>query len=645
MKNNFFIKVVIFFTLTLSAYADCDVSLENPHTLECGGFTMDIGGFSSPCCSYNNVNFDIFDDFRSGTDDKNISTKIINTQFDLNITSQEDFNGTICIQIKSDTNESDWTKTEFTNSKIVTIEDSNVTFISQEAEIFLKYTEETNSSDVNCSSSLDGTDSSIDKFAIRPKEFFILPSSSTINAGEEFNLSFISGYDSSNPSKDYNETNEDSNASFEVVISEIKNGCLVSSFNPNITKDVNFTDGTKTFANITYEEIGKVDVNISEEKINCDKRYSKIDCDDKNISSKWNTENELLITKKSETIKIIPHHFKVDITSSNKNGLFTYIANEITNINALVDVNITAQSENNNTTKNYNKSCYANDLNITFKYSNVDSNLTNFVYYYDSNHTTITTNPINSDISYELNSSYFKTDNNGSAIFKIHYNFKRDKSKPINPFDINITKFSVKDSVDNSLKGNGIDSSNSNFCFGRIKAKDVQTTSNDDFNHTIEIEVYDDSNTNYTQNFIQNSLKWYGHKNHTNLNDGNITEINATLNTVLNNVKFSISNTTNLNNGTIKITIPKDRINNYTMHIKTQPWLWYVYKNFGKDYNDSIKTQCIQHPCFNFLRRRSKNNSGVSPKDYIGISSGAYNGGDTNIQNSNYTKTGLKILK
>jgi len=636
MKNNFFFKLAIFFTLTLSAYADCDESLENPHTLECGGFTMDIDSFNSPCCSYNNVKFDIFDDFRSGTDDKNISTKIINTQFDLNITSQEDFNGTICIQIKSDTNESDWTKTKFTNSKIVTIEDSNVTFISQEAEIFLKYTEETNSSDVNCSSPLDGTDNSIDKFAIRPKEFFILPSSSTINAGEEFNLSFISGYNSSSPSNDYNETNEDSNASFKVVISEIKNGCLVSSFNPNITKDVNFTDGNKTFTNITYEEIGKVDVNISEEQISCDKRYSKIDCDDKNISSKWNTENELLITKKSETIKIIPHHFKVDITSSNKNGLFTYIANEVTNINALVDVNITAQSENNNTTKNYNKTCYANNLNITFNYSNVDSELENFIYY-DSNNNNIKTNTINSDISYDINSSYFKTDTNGSAIFKIHYNFKRDKSKPINPFDINITKFSVEDSVDNSLKGNGIDSSNSNFCFGRVKVKDVRTSANKEIEHNIEIEVYDDSSTNYTTEFKQNSLKWYRHKNHTNLNNGNISEINATLNTNLDNVKFSISNTNNIKNGTIKITIPKDKINNYTIHLKTQPWLWYIYKNFGDDYNDSIGSNCTEHPCFNFTRR-NKNND-------VDITSGYYYGGDIDVKDVNYTKQGLKVFR
>jgi len=634
MKSNLFISIIIFFIFSISAYADCDENLENPHTLTCGGFTMDIDSFNSPCCNYNNIKFDIFDDFRSDSDDKNISTKIINTGFDLNITSQGDFNGTICIQIKSDNNESDWTKTNFTNTKIVTINDSNVTFISKEAEIFLKYKEDTNSSDVNCTDSLDGSDNSIDKFSIRPKEFFVIPSSSTIIAGEDFNLSFISGYDSSKASQDYNETNEDSNASFDVVISETKNGCLVGSFNPDITNDVNFTDGNKTFTNITYEEVGKVDINISEENIECNKRYAKIDCDDKNISGEWNTENELLITKKSEALKIIPHHFNVDIISSNKNGFYTYIANEIKNINALVDVNITAQSKNTTTTKNYNTACYANDINITFDYSNVNSSLENFIYYYNSN--SINSNPINNTISDKLDNSYFKTDNNGSAIFKIHYNFKRDKSKPVNPFDINITKFNVEDSMESSLKGEDKDKANSNFCFGRVKVKDVKTTFNEDFNHTIEIEVYDDSSTIYTENFKHNSLKWYSHKNHTDLNDGNITEIDATLNTKLSNIEFSISNTYNLNNGIINITIPKDKINNYTMHIKTQPWLWYVYKNFGNDYNDTTDSICIEHPCFNFIRRNRIDSD---------ITSGYYNGGDMSIKDANYTKKGLKVFR
>ena len=630
---NFIVKKIVIFILTITTlYSSCDSSLETPHTLGCGGFNIDIGNFDSPCCSYGDTEFDIFDSFRNGNDDKNISTKVIGSGFDLNITSKTDFNGTICVQIKSDLDESDWTKVDFNNTKIVSISDSNVTFISKDADIFLRYKE---NEDLNCSDANESNVTSQTNFAIRPKEFFINLSTTTIKAGEDFNLSFVAGFDSSNPSKDYNETNEDSNGSFSVLIAEQKAGCLEGFFNPDITQDVNFSDGQKDFNNVTYEEIGVVDINISED-INCSKRYASVDCDD-NKTTDW----ELSITPKHISLNILPYSFDVDVISANShNGTFTYLANEKNITSAKLDINITAQSKNGSTTKNYNRSCYAQNLDINLSYKNIDeTDLGDFIYYHKNDDTlTDDTNVTkNSDVKFLLNKEYFRdvNDENGSAIFEVFYNFARDYTKPINPFDINISSINVSDN--NDTKGSYVDNKiDATFCFGRILSKDIKTNKQADINKTIFIEVFDKKETKYTKDMAQVSLHWYKHKNHIDTLDGNITAIDATFKTLLKDVQFSVSDISEPKNGEINIVIPKHS-GSYILHLKTDKWLWYGMKDISEDYNDSVGSSCISHPCFNYILKADTSDT---------ISSGNYTGGDAVIKSrAKTTKVGIKVFR
>jgi len=627
--NKFLLALLL--TIT-SLYSDCDQALENPHELSCGGFSLDIGDFDSPCCSYGTTKFDIFDAFRNGSDDKNISTKIINTAFDLNITSKNDFNGTICVAIKSTNEQSDWTKVDFNNSKIVTINDANVSFLAKKAGIYLKFKE---NDDANCSATLDGDDNSDEAFAIRPKEFFIKATSFSMKAGEDFNLSFIAGYDEDTPSKDYNESNEDSDASFDVTISELKSGCSASVFSPNITNDVNFSNGLKDFENISYDDVGEVNLTIAED-LNCSKRYASIDCNDKE-TSEW----KLSITPKEVSIKIVPYEFSIEVVSSNfNNEAFTYLANEKEKISAKLDINITAISKNDLRVKNYNDSCYATDLDIKLVYEDInDTNLGDFIYFHKNSTTSTNDTDVtkNDDVLFVLEKKYFRdtNDENGSALFELNYNFSRNFSKPVSPFDLNISTMDVND-VDN-IDGNYTnDSFNAQFCYGRVLSKDVKTNDASDIEKNIFIEVYDDKATSYTSGFSQTALKWYRHKNHSNNLDGNITAIDATLKSILNDIQFSINDITAPSEGKIDIIIPKHE-GSYTLHIKTDKWLWYGLENFSDPYNDATDSSCAEHPCFNYSLQADSN-------DFV--QSGNYAGGNIEVKDrGDSTKSGIKVFR
>jgi len=598
------------------------------------------------------ANFTAFDSFRNDSgdiEDVNISTKIMGIGFDLNISAVDsdnnitDFNGTLCYQIQDTDNNSSWLEADFNRTEIVNIPDNEVTFISKDAWIFMKWHENENQGDTNCSEELDGNVSSIDHFSIRPKEFFINLSDSTVKAGSDFNLSFIAGKDSSTPSDDYNETNSGSGASFDVNATEQNPNAISGTFDPDITADVNFTDGTKDFINITYNEVGVVDINISEDSKPCSEKYASIDCDDKNISGYWNTDDNVSITTKVETLRITPHHFNVTVKSQNfKGGSFTYVAeSNLTLMSALVDINVTAQNENNETTKNYNKDCYANDVNMDYNYTSVDENLSQFLYYYEFSDKNSSENnvSVNNRISDDLNKTSFSTDNNGSAIFKIKYNFKRDRSTPINPFDVEVPNFNAVDSNSSDVNGSGQDTSNANFCWGRTKADDIDTQK-DDVKHVISIEVYDDAETSYTRTFTQNSLKWYQHENHNRVIEGNISATDATTTSKLDNIVFSVSDIKSPNNGDINITISNSIEDTYYMHEKIRPWLWYTVDGYGDDYNISSGSSCSAHPCFKYTLDKDDSGSGNT------ISSGDYNGGDAPTKSTGEnTRIGIKVYR
>jgi hypothetical protein len=80
------LKSLLLFVMYLSLYAGCNNSLVSPQTQICGGNSIVLGDNDAPCCE--SSRFAIFDKFRNADgniSDENISTKVFNQGFDLNI--------------------------------------------------------------------------------------------------------------------------------------------------------------------------------------------------------------------------------------------------------------------------------------------------------------------------------------------------------------------------------------------------------------------------------------------------------------------------------------------------------------------------------------------------------------------------------
>ena len=66
--------------------------------------------------------------------------------------------------------------------------------------------------------------------------------------------------------------------------------------------------------------------------------------------------------------------------------------------------------------------------------------------------------------------------------------------------------------------------------------------------------------------------------------------------------------------------------------------LGYIDKDFGDDYNDSIGSDCIQHPCYIYILQKENSLNSVS--------SGSNSGGDIDVKSrGEHTRTGIKVYR
>ena len=197
---------------------------------------------------------------------------------------------------------------------------------------------------------------SLDQFAIRPKNFEITIPLSTLKSGEDYNYSFIAKNDTNNATNNYNEAVE---SSFKIDVNETKTGCINGAFTPEFKTGWSFVSGTRNFTS-NYSEVGVINVKI--EEIN-GSEFAIIDAGDTNDSTRF-------ISPYNKNLSFLPDHFGVSATLTNQTNGFTYISNDL-NMSADLNMTITAQTENNTTTENYNSSCYAQNTDYNISYNNL----------------------------------------------------------------------------------------------------------------------------------------------------------------------------------------------------------------------------------------------------------------------------------
>lgn len=570
------------------------------------------------------ISFDAWDSFRS-LSDRNISTKIVNKPFDLTIASinetndgYQDFNGTLCARLIDNAGNTltDWVKLNYASEQTKTASFILNRAIGGSDNAGVRLLWEKNALAATACDTLTATDTTTasDRFAVRPALFTVTAPNAI--AGVDFNITFAAPNFSGNASTLYNES---AGSSFEVSVAEHNPLCAMGTFNP-IPNSFSFINGTKIFTT-RYSEVGVLDVNITDLTKACGAKYANIDCDDADVSGYYSAASDLPIGLTQAQITIKPHHFDVTGTLSNfAGGNFTYLSDDL-NMSSNLDLNITAKNGEGNTAANYSSACYAKNTNLTLTHSIIPDPLTKILY-------TETLSALNSNVLkadpwiLTFNASLF---NSGSVASNIDLNFDRSPTKPLNPFDFNITSATATDA--DAVTGTGMPLGDTTFVFGRARAYDV-TTNETSAPNPIEFEVYSTASNTFVSGMPQNVLKWYRNLNHDTAAAGNV--ISGGFNAGATDGAIDTSATPADGLQIVTVTSNIDR----TVHLNISPWLWYSPK-YSYNYNGD----CTRHPCFKYDYTDAS--AGVQ-----GVNSGTFQGSDFQMAPAkNITNKGIKLFR
>jgi len=578
-----------------------------------------------------NYKFDAWNDDHN-ISDRNITTKISSKEFNITIASLtedgsdfQEFNGTVCTRVVSDGYEGEWNKTYWENET-----EKNVTFnvnrALKEAYVYIQWISDENT---DCPvNDKDGETNSTDNFAIRPQRFDISKVSGVLKAGNEFNLTIEALDASGADTKDYNESVHIRGSSADLEYNETKSGCKTGTLSK--TGGGDFSDG-KTDISLKYDEVGEIEFTVKEVS---GSEFASVDSDD-------TPESERFIASSSKKVNISVDHFGLSALYENYDteNNFTYY-DEALEIASHMELNITAEDKDGNTAENYNKDCYAKDVNISLSHTDVDVDVSKIVFKYVDTSSDEHEKNVSKDenITFVYEKDNFTTDDNGSTSVDIYINFDRNLSEPVNPFEFNITRADVNDTDSNGSVD--IDES-AVYYYGNVIFKDILAVE-DSIKKTYRFAVFDD---NESDSLIPNEkelrFNWYYNTLH-DAKDGNVSDSEIKISRDL-NASHTISgvdvSVENIGDGDITFKIKRNDsgVKYAVVHLLSPNLRWLWYSKFGEEYNVSDDSTCLNHFCF------SVSWQDITNKGEAG--SGVFEGTESNVTESNTTKRGVKIFR
>lgn len=239
--------------------------------------------------------------------------------------------------------------------------------------------------------------------------------------------------------------------------------------------------------------------------------------------------------------RFIPHHFEIDAQLSDRGNGFTYLSDFETNpgdlnMSSTLDINVSAAAKDGTTTTHYIAGCYAKitnvDINVTPITFSPANALSKILYHVKTNTTTMTGNTalgtpftgftvMNTPFVFEVG------DHNGTAISKYRFNFDRNLSRPVDPFEFRVGDINVTDTdnVDGEITLN----ESANYFYARSHAPRYRIAGNNG-NATHYYEVYASTPTNPQLTTLLggipirsvDSVQWFQNTLHS-ATDGNIT--------------------------------------------------------------------------------------------------------------------------
>jgi hypothetical protein len=418
---------------------------------------------------------------------------------------------------------------------------------------------------------------SLDNFAVIPYRFLI--GKTQAKAGEEFELDIKAVDKNNHPVKDYNETVTINGNSPLIEYKEIKSGCVTGEL-----KKISgsFKDGIAK-VKFKYSDIGEVNITIKEKN----NEFAKVDSDD--------TSNRF-IKSDSNLSSFFVHHFKVSAELKDYDT-FTYVDDSY-NILAKILLDIIAQNNDNNELKNYTSSCYANNVEVNITLNSVPYSKVLFIF----NGVKRVSSVNNFDFNITKD-NFVKNEINMPVLF----NFNRNSSVAVNPFDVEIKNISIKDKNTN-LTTSKI-TGKAKFLYGRLFCKDI-TANSDLFSNTCQIGFYDNKNRHEKEIIYY----WWLNLAHS-AKDGNVSsnEIKILKSFKVNNDKVDLNlNRINLANGQITFLFSKK--NNFPLAVvhllsRNLQWLW--YSKYNEKYDISNTSTCKNHYCFSIVSSYNNSSKGA----------------------------------
>jgi len=467
---------------------------------------------------------------------------------------------------------------------------------------------------------------SFDTFAIRP-DTYNLSSSNPVYAGESFILNFRALDSGGINTLGYNEA--DSDNSFIVNYVETRPEC---NFGETLNRaNVSFVNGASLNVDANYTGLANfLNISILE---NNGSEFASIDADD--------TADALRFIKADDiNISVLPYELNITSTQiSASTGLTWLYMADVNDMNVSAYVRVQANNKNHDVLQDFNSSCYAQDVDIDFKMMVADGKPILDMNYTSIKGTFTSTGTTLGDINQSLRilASEF-TLGVGEAGYAL--NVDRDFNLPVSPFNVKGLGADIASTGVAKFVNNDADFSDGNFSFyyGRLYVEDI-ATSQLPVSNILDMEVYDETSSIYTQGMMQNALFWYLNEPHNTNNEGYVTEAIASSNTLIDNALGGYTfayNPVGLGNQSIDINTASTT--QATIHLKTQKWLWYSPSGFGSSYADTAGTDCSMHPCFKFTL--------VPNNTALKVESGDFNGTIVpDVNRSDYIKKGVKLFR
>jgi len=483
-------------------------------------------------------------------------------------------------------------------------------------------------------SNTSGENNSTDAFSVRPKEI-VIDMPLKIISGDNFDFNLSANDNSNNSTIDYNNTLD-----VNVTISDSYKICPSNTAEFNISKVI-FKNG-KSINIAKFNDIGEVNISIK------DTNWTEVDRNNNGCKECFYNDDCCYLEGNKTNVKIVPHHFELNLTLLNFDNNFTYIDTNNTHIYGFIDYTIVPKNEENQTTLNYNKECYAKniDTNISYRFYVNDKEVNRDVKKLNYTYTNVDTNitdvvNVKEAIKLKLSKDNFIfKDNNVSAKIKIYFNFEKNISNPVSPFEFNLTDVNISDG-DVDRKEVNI-SKNVTFYYGNLITNDYLTKKNK-LTVVSTFVVYDSDDTNLTpSNGKEILVNWFENLYHNN-KDGNLSkdEIKVSNSYEYNSSKVVSGiniDSVNVDHQKLVIQITKNSdINFIVLHLISPNLAHLWYSKFGEEYNISDGSSCLNHFCIGIKWEHNK-------KIYD-VGSGDFNGTEANITESNSTSTGVKIFR